>query len=50
MNLKLTPIFFIFGLFIFKVGVFDSFRNMGHHNNSTSREPTSEKIKFLGIR
>ena len=36
MKSKLNPVFIIVGLFLFKVGVVDSFRNMGHHNNSRS--------------
>jgi hypothetical protein len=33
MKSKLNPIYLILGLFLFKVGVIDNFRNFGHHNS-----------------
>jgi hypothetical protein len=50
MKLKLNVTFLILGLFIFKVGVFDSFRRLAHHSNENVRMPSAEKSKLVGIR
>jgi hypothetical protein len=50
MNLKLTPVFIILGLFIFKVGVLDNFRNYGHHSGTDIKFPSPERARHFSIR
>lgn len=47
MKSKLNPIYIIVVLFLFKVGIIDNFRNMGHHNNSryVSSEATHQSLR-----
>ncbi|MDO9182112.1 MAG: hypothetical protein Q7U04_06875 [Bacteriovorax sp.] len=47
MKSKLNPIYLIVGLFLFKVGVIDNFRNMGHHQNDRiiASEAPSNNLK-----
>ncbi|MGZ3788625.1 MAG: hypothetical protein ACXVLQ_08890 [Bacteriovorax sp.] len=47
MKSKLNPVFIIVGLFLFKVGIVDNFRNMGHNNGRyvATEAPTGHVFK-----
>jgi hypothetical protein len=47
MKSKLHPVYIIVGLFLFKVGIIDNFRNFGHHSNAryVASESPSDHLK-----
>ncbi len=50
MKRKFHPIYIILGLFLFKVGILDNVRNIGHHSNGRYVSSEAPPIGLRPIR